>query len=196
MRQQCQGLDQSIRWLIGLDSCASLIHPETIHSPIVEMHVRARFLGYIRCCAFSTGKRFSKVSDFILLSTFVCVTKVINIRLIIPGYQVGLRVDPKLFQNVHRYHNHWLHTKNHLHKNGWRRRCARARRSGPTNSRLVRAAAASQGNWSRSEVILPRGASTRLTIFEKQLFHLGTSTQQWCALGQASEYFLPWTMDS
>ena len=136
----------------------------------------ARFLGYIRCCVFSTGKRFSKVSDFILLSTFVCVTKVINIKLIIPGYQVGLRVDPKLFQNVHRYHNHWSHTKNHLHKNGWRRRCARARRSGPTNSRLVRAAAASQGNWSRSEVILPRGASTRLTIFEKQLFHRGTSS--------------------
>ena len=39
----------------------------------------ARFLGYIRCCAFSTGKGFSEVSDFILLSTFVCVTKVINI---------------------------------------------------------------------------------------------------------------------
>ena len=126
------------------------------------------------------------------------MTKVINIKLIIPGYQVGLRVEPKMFQNVHIYHNHWSHTKNHLHKNGWRTRCAQARRSGPTNSRLVRAAAASQGNWSRSEVILPRGASTRLTIFEKQLFHRGTSSGVLLDLltclfnGQASEYVLPW----
>ena len=54
-----QGLDQSIRWLIGLDSCASLIHPETIHSPIVEMHVHASLDIFVDVL-FQLGRGFLK----------------------------------------------------------------------------------------------------------------------------------------
>ena len=71
MRQQCQGLDQSIRWLIGLDSRASLIHPETIHSPIVEMHVHAS-LDIFVVVLFQLGRGFLKLV-ILSCSVLLCV---------------------------------------------------------------------------------------------------------------------------